>query len=57
MTGLLLKWGRGDEAALERLIPLVHREIHEIARRCMFLVESPAQTAAVIAQAVASLGD
>lgn len=35
VTGLLLKWGRGDEAALERLIPLVHRELHQIARRCM----------------------
>jgi RNA polymerase sigma factor (TIGR02999 family) len=35
VTGLLLKWGRGDEAALERLIPLVHRELHDIARRCM----------------------
>ena len=35
VTGLLLKWGRGDEAALERLIPLVHRELHRIARRCM----------------------
>jgi RNA polymerase sigma factor (TIGR02999 family) len=30
-----LKWGRGDEGALERLIPLVHRELHQIARRCM----------------------
>ena len=35
VTALLLKWGRGDEAALERLIPLVHRELHQIARRCM----------------------
>ena len=35
VTGLLLKWGRGDEGALERLIPLVHRELHGIARRCM----------------------
>ncbi|MEP7310396.1 MAG: sigma-70 family RNA polymerase sigma factor [Acidobacteriota bacterium] len=35
VTGLLLKWGQGDEAALERLIPLVHRELHQIARRCM----------------------
>ena len=35
VTGLLLKWGRGDEGALERLIPLVHRELHAIARRCM----------------------
>jgi RNA polymerase sigma-70 factor (ECF subfamily) len=32
---LLLKWGEGDEAALDRLIPLVHRELHQIARRCM----------------------
>jgi RNA polymerase sigma-70 factor, ECF subfamily len=31
----LLKWGQGDEAALERLIPLVHHELHRIARRCM----------------------
>jgi RNA polymerase sigma factor (TIGR02999 family) len=35
ITGLLLKWGQGDESALERLIPLVHRELHQIARRCM----------------------
>ena len=35
VTGLLLKWGRGDEDALERLIPLVHRELHQIAQRCM----------------------
>ena len=34
-TGLLLKWGHGDEGALERLIPLVHQELHRIARRCM----------------------
>jgi RNA polymerase sigma-70 factor (ECF subfamily) len=32
---LLLKWGQGDEAALERLIPLVHRELHQIAQRAM----------------------
>jgi RNA polymerase sigma factor (TIGR02999 family) len=35
ITGLLHQWGRGDEGALERLIPLVHRELHQIARRCM----------------------
>jgi RNA polymerase sigma-70 factor, ECF subfamily len=35
VTGLLLDWGNGDEAALERLIPLVYRELHQIARRCM----------------------
>jgi RNA polymerase sigma-70 factor, ECF subfamily len=35
VTGLLLRWGQGDEDALERLIPLVHHELHKIARRCM----------------------
>lgn len=35
MTALLLKWGAGDEVALQALIPLVHRELHTIARRCM----------------------
>ena len=32
---MLLKWGQGDQAALEQLIPLVHQELHRIARRCM----------------------
>ena len=35
VTDLLLKWRKGDEQALERLVPLVHRELHQIARRCM----------------------
>ena len=35
VTALLLQWGKGDESARERLIPLVHRELHQIARRCM----------------------
>jgi RNA polymerase sigma factor (TIGR02999 family) len=35
VTGLLIQWGRGDEGALERLIPLVHDELHTLARRCM----------------------
>jgi RNA polymerase sigma factor (TIGR02999 family) len=35
VTDLLLAWGQGDAAALDRLIPLVHRELHLIARRCM----------------------
>ena len=35
ITGLLLAWSGGDEAALEQLMPLVHRELHQIARRCM----------------------
>jgi RNA polymerase sigma-70 factor, ECF subfamily len=35
VTALLLKWGLGDEAALARLIPLVHQELHRIALGCM----------------------
>ena len=33
VTGLLLKWGQGNDSALERLIPLVYDELHRIARR------------------------
>lgn len=32
ITGLLLAWRDGDSGALERLTPLVHRELHRLAR-------------------------
>ena len=35
VTGLLLAWRAGDDAALERLIPLVHAELHRIAKGFM----------------------
>jgi RNA polymerase sigma factor (TIGR02999 family) len=35
VTALLLQWRQGDEGAMHRLIPLVQRELHEIARRYM----------------------
>ena len=35
ITALLLEWGKDDVSARERLIPLVHQELHQIARRCM----------------------
>jgi hypothetical protein len=35
VTQLLMAWNDGDQAALERLIPLVHAELHRIARRHM----------------------
>ena len=35
ITALLVAWGQGDDAALQQLIPLVHRELHQIARRCL----------------------
>ncbi len=35
ITALLIRWGEGDETALHHLMPLVHREMHQIARRHM----------------------
>jgi RNA polymerase sigma factor (TIGR02999 family) len=35
VTQLLLAWNGGDECALERLMPLVHAELHKLAHRCL----------------------
>ncbi len=35
VTRLLLDWGKGDQDALEQLIPLVHEELRRVARRYM----------------------
>jgi RNA polymerase sigma factor (TIGR02999 family) len=35
ITQLLVAWNNGDHLALERLTPLVHKELHRIARRYM----------------------
>jgi RNA polymerase sigma factor (TIGR02999 family) len=35
VTNLLLSWGQGNETALQRLIPLVHDELHRLAGRQM----------------------
>jgi RNA polymerase sigma factor (TIGR02999 family) len=35
VTALLLEWRRGDDAAMQRLVPLVEGELHRIAMRCM----------------------
>jgi RNA polymerase sigma-70 factor (ECF subfamily) len=43
VTPLLRAWSEGNEQALERLIPLVYRELHRIARGCMAR-ENPNQT-------------
>src|SRR5262249_556890 len=34
-TGLLHAWRRGDEGALSALVPLVHEELHRMARGCL----------------------
>ena len=35
VTGLLRAWGRGDEDALQKLMPLVYHQLHAAARRYM----------------------
>jgi len=35
VTGLLMAWRGGNDAALEQLVPLVHEELRRIARGCM----------------------
>jgi RNA polymerase sigma factor (TIGR02999 family) len=35
VTGLLLAWRNGDQAALEKLIPLVYAELHRLAKGYM----------------------
>lgn len=35
VTQLLIKWSKGDEAALDELIPLVHAELRRLAKRYM----------------------
>ncbi len=35
ITGLLLAWGKGDKAALDRVIPLVYQELRRLAHRQM----------------------
>ena len=59
VTELLAAWGGGDEAALERLVPLVHAELHRLARRYMGR-ERPGhtlQTSALVNEAYARLID
>ena len=36
-TALLLAWSRGDQVAFDDVVPLVHDELHRIARRHMRL--------------------
>lgn len=53
ITRILQAWGQGDQAALERLVPLIHDELHRIAKRHMRR-EEPGhlfQTTALVNQA------
>jgi len=35
VTQLLILWGQGEPAAIQRLLPLVYRELHKLAKRYM----------------------
>ena len=35
ITQLLLQWRRGDQSALDQLMPLVYEELRRVARQCM----------------------
>lgn len=53
VTQLLIEWSRGDQGALERLMPLVYAELHRIASRYMAAQPSnhTLQTTALIHEA------
>ncbi|MDT5271670.1 MAG: hypothetical protein QOH49_3856 [Acidobacteriota bacterium] len=57
VTELLAAWGGGDEAALERLVPLVHAELRRLAHRYMGRERAghTLQTSALINEAYARL--
>lgn len=59
VTALLLAWRHGDRDALDRVIELVHHELHRLAHRCM-LDERPGhalQTTALINEVYVRLVD
>ena len=59
ITQLLLSWGRGDQAALDQLIPLVYPNLRKLARRYMGRENSghTLQTSALINEAYLRLVD
>ncbi len=59
VTGLLQDWRRGDQAALDRIIPLVYDELHRLAHICMMgeRPEHTLQTSALVNEAYLRLID
>jgi RNA polymerase sigma factor (TIGR02999 family) len=59
ITGLLLDWGSGDRAALDKLIPLVYKELRRMAHQCMRRERAgnTLQTSALINEAYIRLVD
>lgn len=59
ITGLLKAWGNGDQAALERLIPLIYNELYRLARGYMNreLPGHPLQVTALVNEAYLRLAN
>jgi RNA polymerase sigma-70 factor, ECF subfamily len=58
VTELLVAWNGGDEAALERLVPVVYAELHRLARRHLARERKDApQTTALVHEAHLRLVD
>lgn len=59
LTQLLIEWRKGDKAALDQLIPLVHQELRRLARRYMGRErrDHTLQTSALINEAYLRLVD
>jgi RNA polymerase sigma factor (TIGR02999 family) len=59
ITGLLVDWSNGDRAALDRLLPLVERELHRLAHSYMRKEdpEHTLQTSALVNEAYLRLID
>ena len=59
VTQLLVAWGNGDKAALDRLMPLVHTELRRLARHYMSRERSghTLQTSALVNEAYLRLVD
>lgn len=59
VTSLLKAWSAGDELALEKLMPLVYRQLHQIAQRYMGKERSghTLQTTALVNEAYLRLVD
>lgn len=59
VTDLLVAWGKGDQASLEKLVPLIHAELYRLAKGYLSR-ESPGhplQTSALINEAYVRLID
>jgi len=59
VTELLRSWAHGDRSALDRLVPLVHDELHRLAHRCMRQEQAghTLQTTALVDEAYLRLVD